>query len=914
MCSWDCTECPAFFDRIRRQEFKAMIGTRLAHYEITQHIGSGGMGEVYQATDSKLGRSVAIKLLPETFMRDAERVARLQREARVLASLNHPNIGGIYGIEDVGSRHFLVLELVPGETLADRIQRGPIPVDEALAIAAQIAEALEIAHEAGVVHRDLKPANVKITPDGKVKVLDFGLAKAFAADEAEFNITNSPTMSLAATQRGVILGTAAYMSPEQARGRNVDRRADIWAFGVLLYEMVTGKRLFQGEDLTDTLAAVVRDQPDLSTTPSAVRRILEQCLEKDPKKRLRHISGFTLLLGNSAGGSAPSIPASAPIHVGARWIPWAVAGVALIGLAALAFVHLRESAPDLRAVQFPMDPPQDTTFANQYGGFAASPDGRSFIFTATAKGNVQLWLRQLDSMVSRPLSDTEGGNFPTWSPDSKSLAFFSGGKLKRIEIAGGAALMLADAPQDPVSPTGTWNREGVILFGSSAGLQRVSASGGGATLLTKADPAKMETGHGYPQFLPDGHRFLYLVASTNADVQGVYASSLEHPDQRQLVIRTSTKAVYVPAHGAYSPYLLWLQEQKLLAQRFDLDTLRLEGDPVFVADEIGLNPNNSMRAAYWASDAGLLIYFALPTLGKRQLAWIGKDGKSLGLAGPDDTLASVALAPDGQRVAVARSELQAGKINIDVWIREFARPVMPRLTFDAAEDRLPAWSPDGKQIAYSSAREGGVFQIFRKDASGAGQEERLTDGPTLKALIDWSKDGKYLLYREVNSQTGRDLMALPLEGERKPIVVVKTPYQENTGAISPDGRWVAYTSNDSGVNQLYAQAFPGLDGAPAGRWQLSTDGAYDVKWRRDQEIYYETSGGKMMAVTVQSGPQGIRAETPRELFSADFQINSLHEFDVTADGQRFLIILNATNQGIIQRVTVVSNWQAALRK
>jgi Tol biopolymer transport system component len=585
-----------------------------------------------------------------------------------------------------------------------------------------------------------------------------------------------------------------------------------------------------------------------------------------------------------------------------------------MGLAALAFVHLRETAPDLRAVQFSMEPPQNTTFTNQYGGYAASPDGRYFVFTVAVKGNSQLWLRQLDSMVSRPLSGTEGGNFPTWSPDSKSLAFYVGGKLKRIEIAGGAAVTLGDAPQNPVSPTGTWNRDGVILFGSSAGLQRVSASGGGTTLLTKADPAKMETGHGYPQFLPDGHRFLYFVASTNADVQGVYGSSLEHPDQRQQVMRTAAKAVYVPAHGAYSPYLLWLQEQKLLAQRFNLDTLHLEGDPVSVAEDIGINPNNGMRAAYWASDSGLLIYFASPALGKRQFAWIGKDGKFLGSAGPDDTVSSVALAPDGQRMAVARSEVQGGKVNLDVWIREFARPVMPRLTFDAAEDRLPAWSPDGKQIAYSSAHEAGVFQIFRKDASGAGLEERLTDGPNNKALLDWSKDGKYLLYREVNPQTGNDLMALPVEGERKPIVVVNTPYQESTGAISPDGRWVAYASNDSGVSQLYAQAFPGLAGAPPGRWQLSTDGAYDVKWRRDQEIYYETANGKMMAVTVQSGPQGIRAETPRELFSADFQTGSLHEFDVTADGQRFLVILNTTSQGNSERLTVVSNWQAALRK
>ena len=891
-----------------------MIGTTLAHYEITHHLGSGGMGEVYQATDSKLGRSVAIKLLPETFTHDTERVGRLQREARVLASLNHPNIASIHGIEEVNGRHFLVLEMVSGETLADRIQRGPIPVDEALGIAGQIAEALEAAHELGIVHRDLKPANVKVTPDGKVKVLDFGLAKALTASEAESSLS-SPTMSLAATQRGIILGTAAYMSPEQARGKPVDRRADIWAFGVVLHEMVTGERLFKGEDLTDTLAAVVREKPDVSGAPLAVRRVLEKCLEKDPKKRLRHISGFTLLVESAAADSPPS---SSPLPPKARpsWVPWVAAGLAGIGLAALAFVHFREPVPELRAVQFSMEAPPDANFTNQYGGVAPSPDGRYVVFAAQARGgSTMLWLRPLDSMAVRPLPGTEGGNFPTWSPDSKSLAFLANGKLKRIEIAGGAALTLGDANEDQVTATGSWNADGVILFGSSAGLKRVSASGGGATLLTTVDATRKESGHGYPQFLPGGDRFLYFVASGDPNVQGIYASSLADPAKSQQILRTAAKAVFVPARGGDKDYLLWLQDQTLLAQHFDPDTLRLESNPVSVQEDIGLNPTANLRASFWASDSGLLTFFASPSSRKRSIVWISRDGKNLGEAAPGDAFSRVAAAPGGDRIAVARIESKSGQPNLDIWVRELARGVMTRLTFDPASDDIPAWSPDGKQIAFTSNREGGVHQIYRKDAAGAGQEERLTEGPNAKLVLDWSKDGKYLLYRQQNPQTGRDLMAVPLAGDRKPISVVNTAFNESTGAISPDGRWVAYASNDSGIHEIFVQAFPGIADAPAGRWQISNGGAYEVKWRIDgKEIYYQSMDGTVLAVAVQPSPQGIRAEPPRVLFRADSVRGALHEFDATSDGQRFLLIINSSNEENTERLTVVSDWRAILRK
>jgi dipeptidyl aminopeptidase/acylaminoacyl peptidase len=433
-------------------------------------------------------------------------------------------------------------------------------------------------------------------------------------------------------------------------------------------------------------------------------------------------------------------------------------------------------------------------------------------------------------------------------------------------------------------------------------------------LLTKIDAAKKETGHGYPQFLPGGDRFLYFVGSSDPNIQGVYASSLADPAKSQKILRTSAKAVFVPAPGAGKDSLLWLQDQTLMAQQFDADTLRLEGAPVSVQEGIGLNPNLNVRASFWASDSGLLTFFSSPDSRKRPVVWISRDGKTLGDAAPDDTFTRVAIAPAGDQIAVARTESKSGASNLDIWLRELARGVMTRLTFDAAPDDLPAWSPDGKQIAFSAGRDGGVPQIYRKDASGAGQEERLTEGGNLKMVLDWSKDGKYILYREQNPQTGRDLMALPLAGDRKPIPVVNTSFNESSGVISPDGRWVAYTSNDSGTNEVFVQAFPGIAGAPAGRWQISNGGAYEVKWRVEGEIYYQSLDGKVMAARVQAGPQGIRAEQPRALFEADFQRISLHEFDVSSDGQRFLLILNSRNEGNTDRLMVVSDWRATLRK
>jgi Tol biopolymer transport system component len=903
-------------------------GDRLGPYEIVEPIGQGGMGTVYRAHDPRMGRDVAIKVGAEQF---SERFAR---EVQAVAALNHP---GICTLHDVGP-DYLVLELVAGPTLADRIREGPIPLPEALAIARQIADALDAAHDKGIVHRDLKPGNIKLTARGStlsrnhdhhseqtlaadgadwaVKVLDFGLAKVGGGAGAVSD--HSPTLSMRATQAGVILGTAAYMAPEQARGRGTDKRADIWAFGVVLYEMVTGRRLFDGEDLTDTLASVVKVAPDLSAAPPELQRLLRKCLEKDPRKRLRDIGDVWELLEpeSAPATAAQALPRASRL---VRVAPWVTAAVFLMAFAALASVHFRETLPAPQAVEFLVDSPPETSFANEFGGYAPSPDGRTVLFTARARaGSVpSLWLRSLDSSTARPLPGTEGGNFPTWSPDSQSIAFYADGRLKRLDIAGGAPLTLSEAAASAVTPTGTWNRDGVILFGTAAGLQRVSASGGDATPLTEVDRSAGETGHGYPQFLPDGNRFLYFVASIDPNVQGIYASSLDAPRQRAQIVRTAAKAVYVPPRAAHPGYLLWLQDETLLAQRFDTDALRREGDPVPVAEGIGLNPNDSVRAAFWASDAGLLIYFALPEGFKRSLVWRGRNGAALGDAVPEDSYGPPALSPDGGRLALTRVVVAQGngQANTDIWVSDLGRKTMTRLTFDARNDTRPAWSPDGRQVAFTSDRDG-MYQLYRKDASGAGEEERLLEARSAVNLLDWSRDGRYLLYAAQNGETGSDLMVLPLFGDRTPVAAVRTPFRANVGRFSPDGRWLAYKSNDTGRDEIYVQAFSGDAAAgPGGKWQISNEGASDMSWRDDgRELYYEAQDGRVMAVALEAGREGVRAETPRELFAADLDTGVLHSFQATSDGQRFLLLLRPRTEGRTTPLTVVSNWQATLRR
>lgn len=880
----------------------------IAHYRIVSKLGEGGMGVVYRATDTRLNRDVAIKVLTPAFAEDAGRMQRFEREAQLLANLNHPNIAAIYGIEQGA----IVMELVEGEDL-----RGPVPMDAAIGYARQIAAGLEAAHERGIVHRDLKPANIKVTADGTIKILDFGLAKAIDSSPAgpiSGSPTMSPTLSLAMTQAGMILGTAAYMSPEQARGKPVDKRADIWAFGVVLYEMLTGRMLFGNrETVTDTIAEVVTKQPDWNTlpesTPRPVRRLLERCLQKDPKLRLRDIGEARILLDEPEPVADVAAPARSTSWLNHKAL-WAALLTSLIAAATGWWfaLHRTSSAPPAAPARFLLNDPENARIRASMtnSGVALSPDGQFLVFLATSSSGPALWLRPMDSINARMLGETEGANAPFWSPDSKSVGFYANGKLKRIDIVGGAPQVLSDAGFNYRYQSGCWGSDGTILFGSAAGLMRISAAGGLPQTVTRPDTAHAETAHTYPQFLPDGKHFLYYNLSSDPGAMGVYVASLDAPDRRTRILASERKAVYAPALDGGRGFLLWLREQALLAQPFDLAALRLEGDPVPVAERIDL-PRFAGGAMFWVSPSGGLVYRTGTAVPTGKLAWVGRDGKPLGDVGEENRYASVRLSPDAKRAAVdIYSNARVG----DVWTVEFATGRSSRLTFDRNDTSVTVWSPDGRQVVYSSDRTG-VRQLYRRDSAGGGREERLTNTQNDTFATDWSRDGSLLLCSELNQKTGYDLWALPMVGERKPVLVLQTQFNEMAATFSPDGKWIAYQSDASGVQEVYVSAFP-----PAGgQWQISKGGGLRPKWRADgKEIYFVGPQlDRMFAAGVRMEGGAVQADAPRELFKTEV-VTAFNPWDVTADGQRFLIVQPAGGSlGGPSPVTVVTNWQAGLQ-
>jgi serine/threonine protein kinase len=874
-------------------------GEKLGPYEIVEPIGKGGMGEVYRARDSRLGRDVAIKVSAEAFGE------RFEREARTIASLNHANICTLH---DVGP-DYLVMELVQGVTLADRIKEGPIPFEESLAIARQIADALEAAHDQGIVHRDLKPGNVIVKQDGTVKVLDFGLAKvAYRAGSAEGSPESSPTMSMAATQAGMILGTAAYMSPEQARGKTVDKRADIWAFGVVLYEMLTGRRLFQGEDLTDTLARVVRDQPEVSNVPSKARRLLERCLEKDPKKRLRDISVAWDLLDPEPVTALAAVPAKSR----SNWLAWAVAGTAFAVAAVVTFLWVRTPTPETLSAKFDVSPPPGALFNAPYASTAISPDGRYIVFSAGEQANLGLWLRPLDSLAARLLQGTQGGNHPFWSPDSKSVGFYQGGKLVRSDIVGGAPQVLCDA-NESVGAAGTWSRDGTILFASTSGLMQVSSSGGVPKPATEPDASRKELVHGFPQFLPDGKRFLYLILGSDPNLNGIYAGSLESPVQRVRILNTTQKAYYAAPRGSQPGYLLWMREQTLLAQPFDAGKLKLAGDAVPVADSV-MTLTGTPRTAFWMSDAGILAYrTGSRTAANRVLTWVDRQGKQLNKIGEPQGYGELALSPDGSQVAAFRRD----NIGENLWIIDLKRGSSSRLTTDKGNQSYPVWSPDGKQIAFSSnGADSSVFNLYVKAAGVTGQETLLLKSERHKAPLDWSRDGRFLLYSTFLDKNPSDLWVLSLgPGDHTPVKYLATSFNETGARFSPDARWVVYVSNVSSRSEVYVSPFPDAAVAPA--VLISTGGGSLPRWRPDgKAIYYLSPDSKLMEVEVTPGSP-FKAGVPKVLLDAQGVGGGDQNgwgWDVTPDGQRFLFNRGTDQQGQTPPLTVVTNWQSSLKK
>jgi Tol biopolymer transport system component/predicted Ser/Thr protein kinase len=853
-------------------------GDKLGPYEILAPIGEGGMGEVYRATDTRLHREVAIKVASAQFNE------RFEREARAVAALNHPHICTLH---DVGP-NYLVMEFVEGQPI-----RGPLPLNNALRYAGEIADALDHAHRKGIVHRDLKPANIMVTKQG-IKLLDFGLAKF------QKGITASDaTLTNALTSQGTILGTLHYMSPEQLEGKEADERSDIYSFGCVLYELITGKRAFEGKSAASLIAAILERQP-APLEPAGLNQIIETCLAKDPDDRFQTARDLKRALRWAERGDPARPPQP---EVKRHWLRTAAAALCLILASVFASLWFARPVPATLTSRFNVDAPPNTVFVGPFAATAVSPDGRYLVFAAgPGNGAPSLWLRPLDALTVRQLPGTEGANFPFWSPDSKSIAFFANDKLKRVEIVGGAPLVLCDAPQQfTAAVSGAWNRDGVILIGGQDGLRRVPASGGASVLLTKVDASRQEGGHGYPQFLPDGKHFLFFIAGS-PNTQGVYGASLDRPQQLLQIVRTNAKAMYTAPVVGRPGYLLYLREQTLLAQRFDVGKLHLESEPVPVAEDVAVN--GIRRAAFWTSDAGLVVYRGGQGGAKSKLVWMGRDGKRLEQAGQEDFYGSLRLSPDGKKVALGRSDGNAAE---DIWLFEFNRSVMTRLTFDSRGNGEPIWSADGRQITLRSVRSG-VSQLYRKDASGGGPEEQLTKGPNPKRNDDLSPDGRNLLY----NQAGQ-LWVLPLGGDGKPVPLSQTSsFAEDFGQFSPDGKWIAYQSYESGRYEIYIRAFP----LSAGKWQVSNQGGTFARWRGDgKELFYISSNNKMMAAGVQTSATSVETDTPRELFPVSTPGPLGYPYDVTADGQRFLVLeaVGAT-QGTAAPLTVVTNWQAGLQK
>jgi Tol biopolymer transport system component len=882
---------------------KVVAGTMIGAYEIVDALGAGGMGEVWRARDTKLGRVVALKFLSPPFASDPDRLARFGREARVLAALNHPNIASIYGFEDASDAHALVLELVDGPTLADLIAHRPIPVDEAFRIARQIVEALDAAHGQGIVHRDLKPANIKVTPNGVVKILDFGIAKTIAPAADPLLSSMSPTLTVQGTYAGTLLGTAAYMSPEQARGGPVDRRADIWAFGCVFHEMLTGTRLFAGDTVSDTLAAVLRADPTFDGIPARAERLLRSCLQKDPNRRLRDIGDADLLM-TAVDPIEGHTTSTSPVR---SRVAWAVAaGFAALAVL-LAFVHLREQPLVLAPVSFQLLPPDKVSYTG--GFFVLSPDGSRIAFSGVGMdGRNHLWIRTMSVLEPKLVRGSEGGTSPFWSPDGKWVGFVAGGQLKRVDVNGGTPQMVADRVGNRGN---SWSESGVILLGADR-IYKVPAAGGALVPVTTLDPARRETFHARPFFLPDGRHFLFVRASAVPDMTGIYVGSIDDPPGQpgKRVMGGSIGPMFVPTPGTKVGRLFFLRDRQLMVQPFDTDRLELGGDPVLVAEPVGDNGN---AIGYFSvSPTGVLAYRGGTE--ETRLTWFDRHGTVIGEPGDPARYDEVELSPDGRRVAAPRYGA-----NHDIWLVELARGVSTRLTFDPSWDNHPVWSPDGNQIVFASNRTD-PRDLFRKLSSGAQDEERVlaTDKP--KTPLDWSRDGRFLLYSEVNGAQGEDLWLLEHPGgapaERKTIPFLATPFRESEGKFSPDTQWIAYTSDESGRSEVYVRAFQGT-GAGAEKWIISVGGGSQPRWRADgKEIFYVAPDRRIMVVGLKPLPS-FNASVPQPLFTAPVvggvgNVTSERLWDVSGDGQRFLVAV-APDAGR-SPLSVVLNWRAGVSR
>jgi serine/threonine protein kinase len=894
------------------EELMSMIGKTLVHYEISAELGKGGMGEVYQAKDTKLGRDVAIKVLPEEFALDKDRVTRFQREAKLLASLNHPNIAAIYGLEESEGTHFLVMELIEGDTLRDRIKSGPIPVEEALKLALQMAEALEAAHEKGVIHRDLKPANIKVTPDGKVKILDFGLAKAYAGDQGNINLADSPTISVAATQQGVILGTAAYMSPEQAKGKSVDKRADIWAFGAVLYEMLTGRQAFQGEDVSETLASVIKGDSNLGLLPAnihpRVREVITRCLQKEQKKRYRDIGEaqyeIEQVLADPSGLFVQPSLITKPkkkLRVG---IPW-VATIFILGLI-IAWLLKPAPPPEPRhVIRFDYNLQEEQQFVDLTNPLLAiSPDGSKFVY-CTSEG---LYLRSMVGLDARLISGTdEYPNYPFFSPDGQWIGYVSQGKLKKIAIGGGAPVTICDAGTQGGF---NWTSDNRILQGSGSNIWWVSGDGG------EFEPLFEEKGYilSLPQMLPDGESVLFTTGFTPP--HKIIVHSLKSGESKEL---------FEGGHARYinTGHIVYCVANNLYARPFDLETLEVTGGPVNLVEGV---LSASWVWQYAVSDSGTLAYIPgqATSINKRTLVWVDYNGKEELIEAKPDEYSYPKISPDGRQIA-----LNVGNLgNMDIWIWDLVRKTMTRLTFDESISAFPLWTPDGKRIVFVSNREKS-FNIYWKAADGTGKVEPL--GPAYSGAMaslpsSWSGDGKTLVLMEIitSGNMTYNIGALTVDGEHEQRSLLKEIYVVTEPQISPNGKWMAYTSDESGQAEVFVRPFPDVDSG--GRWQVSTDGGRSPLWSPDGGDLFYRNGDAVMAVSVTTEPN-FSLETPRTLFRGKYLSFSnlgnprrLNSWDISPDGKRFLMIKppveidDPSTVEVPRKINIVVNWFEELKE
>jgi Tol biopolymer transport system component/predicted Ser/Thr protein kinase len=869
-------EADSFLESAPLSAIKTLApGAKLGNFEIVELIGRGGMGEVYRARDSRLKRDVAIKVLPAGLAQDPERLARFKREAKVLASLNHPHIAQIYDVEDAA----LIMELVDGDAL-----KGPLSLEATLHYARQIADALEAAHEKGIVHRDLKPANIKITSDGVVKVLDFGLAAVAHGSVSDSDPTQLPTITMAETKVGTVLGTAAYMSPEQAAGKPVDKRADIWSYGVVLFEMLTGRRPFQGETLTETLASVVKDVPDLSKVPVRFRHLLESCLEKDPKKRLRDIGdAWRLLEDSSASVSMPS-----------RKLIWATFAMAAIAAAGGVFEFLR-LAPTAEPYRLAINPPPGAhfEFANDTGGLAISPDGRKVAFVA---GGV-LWLRPLDSETATMLPGTNGAYYPFWSPNLHSIGFFARDKLMRVDLPSGPVTELATL-ESGSARGGSWNANGTILYSEIVrSLFRVASNGGQPAHLTSLDESHRETAHYHPSFLPDGDRYLYMIRTADAANNGVYVGSLKDPKLKKRVATALSNAACVPPMGGHPGYLVFYREGALVAQAFDAKALRSTGEPEVLSESVGYLLNNNF-ANFSVSETGTVV---LSTLGtpKAQMTWLDRRGNATTVASPPDYFSFARISPDGSRVVMQKGWAPT----TSPWIFDFKRGVLSRMD---EEGSRPAWSADGRQVIYYRGSERALVRKNLDSPQPGKTVARLE--ADLGTAFDWSPDEQFAV---VESPRGLVAFALNDPTTSHPLTSRAKDYFPR---FSPDGKWLAYHSRQSDKYEVFVQDFP--EGRT--RIQVSNQGGVIPLWRGDQkELFYLTPDGRIMAVDIRSGTSGLAFGIPHALFASHnlegSNLGGADACDVTADGQRFLCLFHVENDPRDNQLTVL-NWRAALRR